>query len=147
VERVNRAFCESTLSAHYATLVCGHASPSGEVEICNAGHPPALHARGGAIARLGATGLPVGMFCTERFESCRVALEPGDLLLLYTDGVIEAQDAEGEDYGIDRLEALAAASAANGSRALVDACVRDVARFRATPRAQDDLTVLAIGRT
>jgi hypothetical protein len=67
MERASRVFCESTLPMHYATLVCGRASSSGEIEVCNAGHPPPLLVRADEIERLDATGLPIGMFCSERF--------------------------------------------------------------------------------
>jgi serine phosphatase RsbU (regulator of sigma subunit) len=69
----------------------------------------------------------------------------GDVLLLYTDGLIEAEDADGADYGTDRLHALAA-STTRSPRALVDACVRDVVAFHGGARLQDDLTLLAVSR-
>ena len=63
VEKSNRLFCESTLSTHYATLVSGKASPTGEIEICNAGHNYPLHITDGKISCVEATGLPIGLFC------------------------------------------------------------------------------------
>lgn len=145
MERASRVFCESTLPTHYATLVCGRASSSGEIEICNAGHPPPLLVHEGEIARLDATGLPIGMFCSERFSSRVVRLAPGDTLLFYTDGLVEAQNAAGVEYGIERLAALAA-SANRRPKAAIDACLRDLAAFRGAPGADDDLTILAISR-
>lgn len=145
MERANRVFCESTLPTHYATLVCGRASSSGEIEICNAGHPPPLLVHAGEIIRLDATGLPIGMFCSERFSSRIVQLARGDTLLLYTDGLLEAQNAIGVEYGIERLAALAAA-ANRQPKVVVDACLRDLAGFRGVPGVDDDLTILAIGR-
>jgi sigma-B regulation protein RsbU (phosphoserine phosphatase) len=145
MERANRIFCESTVPTHYATLVCGRASSSGEIEICNAGHPPPFLIHKGEIVRLDATGLPIGMFCSERFSSRIVRLAPGDTLLLYTDGLLEAQNATGVEYGIERLAALAA-SATRQPKVTVDACLRDLAVFRGAPGADDDLTILAISR-
>ena len=145
MERANRVFCESTLPAHYATLVCGRASSSGEIEICNAGHPPPFLVHGDEVVRLDATGLPIGMFCSGRFPSRVVRLAPGDTLLLYTDGLLEAQNAMGVEYGIERLAALAA-SVNRRPKAAVDACLRDLAAFRGAPGADDDLTILAISR-
>ena len=145
MERASRVFCESTLPAHYATLVCGRASSSGEIELCNAGHPPPLLVHAGEIVRLDATGLPIGMFCSERFYSRIVRLAPRDTLLLYTDGLLEAQNATGVEYGIERLVALAA-SADRQPKATVHACLRDLAAFRGAPGAEDDLTILAISR-
>jgi phosphoserine phosphatase RsbU/P len=146
MERASRVFCESTLPTQYATLVCGRASSSGEIEICNAGHPPPLLVHAGEIVRLDATGMPIGMFCSERFSSRIVRLAPGDTLLLYTDGLIEAQNVTGVEYGIERLAALAA-SANRQPKATVDACLRDLAAFRGASGAEDDLTILAISRS
>lgn len=145
MERASRVFCESTLPAHYATLVCGRASSSGEVEICNAGHPPPLLLRRSGIERVDATGLPIGMFCSGRFSSRLVRLAPGEALLLYTDGLVEAENSAGVEYGIERLCTLAASM--NGRpQAIVDACVRDLASFRGARGLADDLTVLAVSR-
>jgi sigma-B regulation protein RsbU (phosphoserine phosphatase) len=145
MERANRVFCESTLPSHYATLVCGRASPSGEIEICNAGHPPPFLVHGDEIVRLDATDLPIGMFCSGRFSSRIVRLAAGDLVLLYTDGLPEAQNALGVEYGIERIGALAA-SASVTPKASVDACLRDLAAFRGASGTDDDLTILAISR-
>ena len=127
-------------------LVCGRASVSGEIEVCNAGHPPPLLICAGEVAGLDATGLPIGMFCTEHFSTRTVRLAPGDLLLLYTDGLLEAQNAAGVDYGAERLRGLAA-SAHWRPKAIIDACVHDVARFHGTAELADDLTILAISRS
>ena len=143
MERASRVFCESTLPTHYATLVCGRASLSGEIEICNAGHPPPLLINADEVAGLDATGLPIGMFCSERFSTRTVRLAPGDLLLLYTDGLLEAQNAAGVEYGAERLHTLAA-SAHWRPKAIVDACVHDVATFHGSAELADDLTILAV---
>ena len=62
VTHVNRFFCESALAGQYATLICGLAKPTGEVEIHNAGHCPAIVAGRGGVLRIESTGLPLGMF-------------------------------------------------------------------------------------
>jgi len=146
MERASRVFCESTLPAHYATLVCGRAHPSGDVEICNAGHPPPLVIGADGVTRIHATGLPIGLFCSEQFSSHTVRVSPGDSLLLYTDGVIEARNPAGAEYGMARLCALAASVADMPPAALVDALVRDVAAFRGAPPLQDDVTMMAVRR-
>jgi len=146
IERASRVFCETTLPNHYATLICGHASPSGDVELCNAGHPPPLLIRaGGEIERLEATGVPIGMFCHGEFASRTVRLASGDLLLLYTDGLVEAENESGVEYGIERLCALAS-SAKGRPKTVIDACVRDLAAFRGAPAFRDDLTILVVSR-
>ncbi|HYE64175.1 MAG TPA: SpoIIE family protein phosphatase [Pyrinomonadaceae bacterium] len=146
VERASRVFCESTLPTHYATLVCGRASSSGEVEICNAGHLPPLLLREGRITRIEATGLPVGVFCNEHFSASKLQLVRGDTLLLYTDGLSETRNGSGSEYGVERLSRLACEYHDRSPEALVGACTKDLAAFCAgTPKA-DDLTIMAIRR-
>jgi sigma-B regulation protein RsbU (phosphoserine phosphatase) len=99
------------------------------------------------VGRIDATGLPLGMFHDERFEVSRLGLLPGETLLLYTDGVVETQDGSGDEYGRDRLSAVASASRVLTLPALVDACVKDVSVFRSAPKRDDDVTVMAIRRS
>ncbi|HSB09556.1 MAG TPA: SpoIIE family protein phosphatase [Blastocatellia bacterium] len=147
VERANHVFAESTMPAYYATLVCGRAAhQSGAVEICNAGHPPALLTRRGQVASVEATGLPVGIFCHERYTSIELKLEPGDSVLLYTDGLTEARDKSASEYGIERLSRLVGKSAALAPQALTAACLEDASSFRAGQPNFDDLTVMVIQR-
>ena len=146
MERASRLFCESALPAHYATLVCGRATRDGAVDICNAGHPPPLLIREERVDRIDATGLPVGMFHSERFEVTRLELLPGETFLLYTDGVIEAQNRSGDEYGGDRLSEIATTSRALGLHELVTACLKDLAAFRSGLKSTDDVTVMAIRR-
>ena len=144
MERASRLFCENTLSTHFATLVCGKASETGEVELCNAGHlPPILIQKGGCL-RLDSTGLPVGMFSDEQFATNRLRLAPGDSLLLYTDGVTEMQDLTGAEYGMERLLQSLAAPSASRPAELIHACVSSLADFRGDGNKADDLTLMAI---
>jgi len=144
--RINHLFCRSILESHYATLVVGSAAPDGRVELCNAGHLPALLVGKGGVRALGATGLPAGMFCEGTYEAHRLVLAPGESLLLFTDGVTEARDASGEEYGLSRLITRAAALAGQPAGELVAACRADVEAFHAgTPRA-DDVTLFALER-
>lgn len=148
VERASRLFCESTLPTHYATLVCGRAHPTGEVELCNAGHLPPLLVSGGEVTAVEATGLPIGVFCNEQFTSTRLHMRAGDTLLLYSDGLSEARDQTGEEYGTERLRRLLAGSLdADDPAHLVHTCLQDLHTFRAAPRPSDDLTLMAIKRS
>lgn len=146
VERASRVFCESTLPTHYATLVCGRAGHSGEVEICNAGHLPPLLIRGDSVTSIKATGLPVGVFSSEHFSVAKFQLQEQETLFLYTDGLTETQDSSGTEYGPDRLSRVLGDNHRQPPRSLVDTCVRDLARFRAAAWPTDDLTVMAIRR-
>ena len=146
VERASRVFCESTLPSHYATLVCGRAGDSGEVELCNAGHLPPLVSCGGEITLVKASGLPLGMFSNEQFSTDKLRLSQGSTLLLYTDGLSETQDGVGTEYGRERLARLVSESHALPPEQLINTCLQDVAAFRSGAAKKDDLTIMAIRR-
>ena len=147
VERASRVFCESTVSPYFATLVCGRAGMSGEVELCNAGHCPPLVIREGQVTRLEATGLPLGLFCEGQYSVQTLRLRPGDSLLLYTDGLTEARNATDEEYGEERLSNLARERHVPRPRALLGACLDDLSTFLSGTPLRDDLTLMAICRT
>jgi len=146
VARASSLFCESALPSHFATLVLGRAGRAGDVEICNAGHVPPLVARGRAIERIDPNGIPIGMFCDARFRVSRLRLAPGDTIVLYTDGVNEAQNASGEEYGIDRLTRHLALNPALKTSDLIGACLRDLRAFRSGAPQGDDVTLMAVRR-
>jgi phosphoserine phosphatase RsbU/P len=147
MERASRVFCESTASPYFATLVCGRARASGELELCNAGHCPPLLIQAGQITRLEATGLPLGLFCEGQYSVETLRLRPGDSLLLYTDGLTEARNVDDEEYGEERLSNLVAERHAPQPRPLVDACLDDLSIFLSGTPLKDDLTLMAICRT
>jgi phosphoserine phosphatase RsbU/P len=147
LEMVNRMFCESTIAGQFATLVCGRAGRTGEIEIASAGHFPVLLVSSGGVKRLEATGLPLGLFSTSSYTVHRMRLEPRDTLLLYTDGISEAKDGTGEEYGIDCLSRVTAGRHGWEPQALVAACVADVEKFSSGQRQADDQTVMVIQRT
>jgi sigma-B regulation protein RsbU (phosphoserine phosphatase) len=145
VERANRVFCESTLSTQFATLICGKASPSGEIDLCNAGHCPALWVRGGEVSPIEATGFPLGIFCGGRYSSTQMRLNPSESLLLYTDGLTEARDRQNNEYGLPRLAAVTARQAPS-AQAVTQACLGDLSSFRSGTDKTDDLSIMVIRR-
>ena len=145
VMHANRLFCESALAGQYATLVCGLARATGEVEIHNAGHPPAIVVGQGGVLRIESTGLPLGMFCEAEFSATRLQLDFGDTLFLYTDGLSEAQRAD-DEYGVDRVVQLVRQQAGRPPADLIAASLNDLHTFATTNSQSDDLTLLAIQR-
>jgi sigma-B regulation protein RsbU (phosphoserine phosphatase) len=146
VERASRTFCESTLPTHFATLVCGKAHASGKIEICNAGHNPPLLAQGENIKEIASTGLPLGIFCEERFSVSELQLLPSDIILIYTDGLTEARDSSGLEYGTERLSGFLKEHRSLPPEKLVSSCIEDLISFRSGAQAMDDTTVMAIRR-
>jgi sigma-B regulation protein RsbU (phosphoserine phosphatase) len=145
VAHVNRVLCESALAGQYATLVCGLAKPTGEVEIHNAGHCPAIVVGRGGVFRIESTGLPLGMFLESKSSATCVQLESGDTLFLYTDGLSEARN-ENDEYGVDRVMRLVHQQAARQPAELIAACVDDLRAFVNGGQSFDDMTVMAVRR-
>jgi sigma-B regulation protein RsbU (phosphoserine phosphatase) len=142
----NRIFCESTLAGHYATAVIGRLDSDGVLELGNAGHWSPLLRAGGQVRALPATGLPLGMFCDARYGVERFELAAGDALVLYTDGLSESRNGDGEEYGSERLAAVLERGGGASSAELVEACLADLAAFTGGGAPGDDLTVMAVRR-
>ena len=146
LEMANRLFCESTIAGQYATLVCGRIGKDGEVEIASAGHFPALLVAKEGVRQIEATGLPLGMFSTGSYAVRRARLERNDSLLLYTDGISEARDPSGNEYGIVGLSLAAGERHGWPPQELVAACLKDVERHASGTRQADDQTLMVIQR-
>jgi sigma-B regulation protein RsbU (phosphoserine phosphatase) len=147
VERASRIFCATTMSTFFATLICGRADSLGGIELCNAGHCPALVGQQGKVTRLEATGVPIGMFCDGRYSTQHVQLAPDETLFLYTDGVSEARSGTNEEYGEARLVELLRRKPELAPEALICACLDDLNTFCSGQPLLDDLTIMAIQRT
>jgi sigma-B regulation protein RsbU (phosphoserine phosphatase) len=145
VTHVNRFFCESALAGQYATLVCGLAKPTGEVEIHNAGHCPAIVAGRNGVSCIESSGVPLGMFMETEFSPTCVQLDTGDTLFLYTDGLSEAANAS-DEYGVDRVMTSVHQQAARQPAELIAACLDEVRAFTNGSPSFDDMTVMAVRR-
>jgi phosphoserine phosphatase RsbU/P len=133
IAAVNRFLCDKVGGQKYATLVIARLLGSGEMELINCGHVPPLLISGGVITRLEDGNLPVGLVADAQFQASRLQLKPGDRLLLVTDGVTEAEDAEGEFFGMERLE--------NCSKEGFAAIEQAVTDFRGDTALTDDCTI------
>lgn len=146
VARQNRLLLETNLPSHYATLVCGRGEESGRLEICNAGHCAPLVARRGGVEALGTTGYPIGMVGDRSYSVMIEHLGPGDSLLLYTDGVIEAHNGGDEEFGQARLAEVLGRNRDLAPRALADACLGELRAFLGGAPRHDDLSLMVIRR-
>jgi sigma-B regulation protein RsbU (phosphoserine phosphatase) len=139
-------FCESTLPSFYATLVCGHAHGNGDVEICNAGHCPPVLVRRGEVCMIEAAALPLGLFSTSQYAASRAHLEPGDCLVLHTDGITEARNGSDEEYTAERLAEVLRGVHGLAPQRNSGACLADLESFLAGASHSDDLTLMVIQR-
>lgn len=118
---------------------------SGDGSVCytSAGHPPMLLRRDdGRIEELPSNGLPIGMFPDRRYTATGLRLEPGDTLLLYTDGLIETTNEKGELFGMERLHRHLQ-SEFDTLRSLTDSLYRTISEFQDMDRLNDDVTFVA----
>lgn len=146
VEAANRLFCESTLAGQFATLVVGRAAGDGAVQFVSAGHLPVLHIHGDGVTPRESTGVPLGMFCDTRFPVHHLTLIQGDSLFLYTDGLTEARNPAGAEYGLQRIRALTVCHAKAEPAGLISKCIDDLLSFGEGQKQADDLTLLAVRR-
>ncbi len=149
LERVNRELCTVNDELLFVTLFAAALAPeTGELISSNAGHNPPLVVRadGNPEFMSVAPGLVLGVNPDYRYPRSVFQLAPGDVLLLYTDGVTEAMDAAGECFGADRLLRASRLGGAETPRRLVDAVVAAVAAHVQGAEPSDDLTLLAVAR-
>ena len=132
---------------HVSAIAARIDPESGTLEYVNAGHPHALLlGRDGSLARLESSAPIVHPLLAQvRREAQAVSFRPGDRLLLYTDGMTEARDANGAEFGSDRLERAMIGAARNDSgAAMLQSLCADLERFTAGRPLEDDVTLAVI---
>jgi sigma-B regulation protein RsbU (phosphoserine phosphatase) len=149
IAKLNQHLCANFPSNRLVTFFYGELETgSGSLRYVNAGHnPPFLFGGGAPAARLGATGMALGVVPDTPYDAMSVTLDPGDRLVSYTDGITEAANPADEEYGDVRLEAYLRSGGSQPGRALIDGIVADVLRFCGTSRPHDDMTLMCLSRT
>ncbi len=130
---VNSFLCEKVAGQKYATLVVARLHNDGRLELINCGHVPPLLVSDDTVIKLEEGNLPVGLVPGAEYQSSTLQMKPGDRLLLVTDGVTEAENAEGEFFGTERLELCC-------QQGLV-AIEQSVTEFRLDTPLTDDFTI------
>ena len=144
VARVNEGLIRRALQSRFATGVYGALSGSGQLTYCNAGHnPPVLLTRRG-VTRLETGGLILGLFAQAVYEQETVSLESGDVLVVYSDGVTEALNTEGQEFGDDRLLACVEANRGGTPAEILDRLLSSVRQFAMGTAQHDDVTALVL---
>ena len=148
LEALNESLFEHSTSGMFVTLLYAVVdSAARTLSYGSAGHLPMIRKIGGAgaIEFLDqATGIPLGITRGARYTVHTSALEKGDLLFLYTDGIIEARDRKGHEFGLARLKRLLSSERAAGPEEIVKRVLRGVERFAKGMPQHDDLTAMAI---
>jgi len=142
----NEGLLRRSIQSRFATVVYGALAPDGQLTYCNAGHnPPMLIGRSG-VRRLETGGLILGLFPQATYEQETVALEPGDLLVMFSDGVSEALNPAGDEFGEERLLALASLDANRRAKPaeVLEQLFSSVRTFAAGAAQHDDVTALVL---
>jgi phosphoserine phosphatase RsbU/P len=142
---VDRDVYGTTDGARYATAVYATLDADTRcLTLVNAGHPSVLVFSGSSVARLDASGPALGLIEAGTFSSHTVSLQPGAVVVAYTDGVSDARDDRDEEFGDARLEALVADSVSLSAAQLCARILDQVRRHRGARQDQDDVTALVV---
>jgi sigma-B regulation protein RsbU (phosphoserine phosphatase) len=145
LERVNLQMNTDTLVHEFATLVyCIFSADGRLLTYSNAGHPPPLLLRGERFIELGEGGLAIGIEPGERFEQDSIRMEPGDALIMVTDGIMDAMDYHGATFGKERLLAAIWKHRHLEADPLARQILWEVRRFAGLADQSDDITVVVV---
>lgn len=148
INLANRLICADSTRSMFVTLFYAQVSPRDEVVYVNAGHYPTLHfhAADGCITRLTRTAMALGVLEDTLIEQGSVNLEPGDLLLFYTDGVTDTMNEQDEMFGDQRLLDVLAGQRGRTASQVTSAIQKALALFRGQALAFDDVTLVIARR-
>lgn len=144
VAHINKALCRRGVEARFVTIALGSVSASGVLTCTNGGHNPPFVIGAGGVRRLETGGPVIGLLPMALFEQESVQLEAGDVVVLFSDGVSEAMSLAGEEFGDDRLLAVAQAGLALPVETQVERIVEAVRHFTIGAPQSDDITVMLI---
>jgi phosphoserine phosphatase RsbU/P len=145
IRRLNGFLLERTCGEKYATVFQALLCRDGKLSYVNAAHcPPLVIRANGSLSELEVTGMPVGMMEGAEFTLAEEQLAPGDKLLIYSDGVTEAQNSASEFFGKRRLREAVTAHAAESAAAVHEAVQEAVTAFTGGAAQSDDITVLVV---
>lgn len=148
VRRSNRLLFESTSPEKFVTLVYGALDPAKHsFTYSNAGHDhPCLFRSGGGSLRLASGGIVLGILPDYAYEAETVDFRPGDVLVIYSDGIVESMNSANEQFGFDRLSSVICASLGEPARGILDAIVDAARRHAGSAPQYDDMTVVVVKR-
>lgn len=144
VTHMNKALCRRGLESRFVTLMFGILNADGAMTYCNAGHNPPFVIGKSGIRRLEEGGPVVGLLEFAPFAEGTVQLDVGDTIIVFSDGVSEALNSAGDEFGDARLQAVTENTGDLGPQAIVDRIVAAVRTFTKGAAQSDDITVMVI---
>ncbi len=149
LERINGLVSKDLSTGRFITMAVAIVSSDGHVDLLSAGHGPTFLYRAGtrSVERFGGAGLPLGIMEEERYTPTeRLRMDPGDVLVMLTDGFMERSSVEGKMYGLERLTQTVAASSGRSARETIEAIDAEVTAFGAGAAQGDDMTIVVLKR-
>jgi len=147
VALLNRQLFENTSAEKFASFCCAvYNDRTGNLIYTNAGHPPPILVRGGRVTRLRISGMVLGVLPDNHYECDSISLEPGDLLVAFTDGITEPENEYGEEFGEQRLSELLIHNARRPLDELATIITQAVGEWSRSPEPHDDMTLLMARR-
>ena len=147
-DRLNGILCRDGLDNRFATLFYLEApAGDGAVRFLNAGHNPPLVVRSASVELVEQSFRPLGMFPDSTYAEGRLELLPGDLLVVYSDGLVEARDLADREFGLDRLKTLVTSLRDRPPAEAGRVILEEVDRFLGDDKPQDDLSLILIQRS
>ncbi len=145
ISGINQILTQRGTGNRFVTFFFGVLDPDGNCTYVNAGHnPPFVVSKDGSMQELTEGGMVLGLFTGARYEAGTVRLQPQDHLVLYTDGVIEALDSKGEEFGMERLTTLLRANARAAAPEILARLREAVLTFSANTPQHDDITMMIL---
>jgi sigma-B regulation protein RsbU (phosphoserine phosphatase) len=149
-QAVNQRLLEYAGAYHFVTVFYGVFDPvSGGMAYCNAGHPPPLllsPSKAGEHNWLKNTGVPLGVIEDATWLQASTQLAAGDTLILYTDGITEAENADHQFFGLERLEETARGLTGESARTVRDTLLESVSQFTQGVSLADDIALIVLVR-
>jgi serine phosphatase RsbU (regulator of sigma subunit)/pSer/pThr/pTyr-binding forkhead associated (FHA) protein len=149
VKSVNQYLAENTPTNRFVTLFAAELDPkTGVFHYINAGHNPPLVGRvGGKIEQLSSGGFPLGILPAAEYDVGELRLDAGDALIIYSDGVSEANNAREEEFGMERLTEVIRKNLGASAAGIRDKVESALSSFTQTAPANDDITLVIVKKT
>lgn len=142
---INEVLLERKVDAHYVTLsVIEWEPPERRLVIANAGAIPPVVCREGEIIKPHVEGIPAGLLEGSEYDEVTVETHPGDVILLYSDGIQDQPNPKGDEYGEVRLPQVIRTICHKSAREIVDGILADLDAFTEDGSAFDDQTIIAM---
>ena len=142
--RLNRSLCRRAIASKFVTVFYGQLDSDHQLRYCNAGHNAPFLVTSTGVVRLETGGMPVGLFDFTQYETGQIGVNPGDILVVFSDGVTEAVNRAGDEFGDDRLAACLVGSREGGAASALAAVQKAVSAFAGAEPPRDDMTVMVL---